>query len=128
MALAIASHAFSTPHAECCGLLAGCEGVITRAFAANNAASEPASSYEIAPRELFRLMREIRASGLQLLGIYHSHPNGPNAPSAKDIERAYYSDVAYFVASPRPDASHPLRAFSIREGIATELQIDMVTE
>lgn len=73
-------------------------------------------------------MREIRATGMQLLGIYHSHPNGPNAPSAKDIERAYYSDVAYFIASPRPGASHPLRAFSIREGIATELQIDLVAE
>jgi proteasome lid subunit RPN8/RPN11 len=68
-------------------------------------------------------MREIRAAGLEFVGIYHSHPIDDNRPSARDIERAYYPAAAYFIVSPRPDAPKPFRAFSIRDGRATELQI-----
>jgi len=73
------------PRLECCGLLAGTDGVIAQAFAAKNTAEEVASNYEIAPDQLFQLMREMRAAGLALMGIYHSHPNGDNVPSPRDI-------------------------------------------
>ena len=56
-------------------------------------------------------MREIRMAGLELLGIYHSHPNGENQPSPRDIERAYYPDAAYFIISPQPDARSPCARF-----------------
>lgn len=104
-------------------MLAGRDGVITRAYPAVNAASNPARHYEIAPQELFHLTREIRAAGLQLLGIYHSHPNGKNEPSARDIEQAYYPDVAYFIISPLPESEKPARAFSICDGAVAELEI-----
>lgn len=122
----IAELARRDPNIECCGLLAGSGGVITHAFPAENVASDPAKSYELAPKEIVRLMREFRAAGLDFLGIYHSHPNGENAPSARDIEQAYYSEEAYFIISPRPDAAKPVRAFAIRDGCATELEIEIV--
>ena len=78
------------------------------------------------PKELFQLTREIRAAGLELLGIYHSHPNGQNEPSPRDIEQAYYPDVAYFIVSPQQDAEKPLRAFSIINGQVSELEIQAV--
>src|ERR1700679_4006475 len=106
----LVEHARRESRQECCGLLAGSAGIITRIFAAANAAEDKAKSYEIAPEELFRLMREIRASGLELMGIYHSHPNGNNEPSPRDIERAYYPDVAYFILSPHLDVQHSVRA------------------
>lgn len=111
------------PAEECCGLLAGRNGVIARMFPANNAAGQPSTAYEIAPEELFGLMRQIRAAGLDLLGIYHSHRTGENAPSAADVERAYYPDAAYFILSPRREARNPIRAFSIRNGRVSELDI-----
>jgi proteasome lid subunit RPN8/RPN11 len=111
---------------ECCGLLAGREGVITRAFPATNVASNLATAYDIAPKELFRLMREIRAAKLEMLGIYHSHPNGENVPSPRDIERAYYPDAVYIIVSPLADAPKPVRAFSIRDDLATELEIQII--
>ncbi len=117
------THAQITPLIECCGMLAGRDDVITRAFWATNAAKNPATEYEIAPKELFQLTREIRAGGLQLLGIYHSHPNGKNEPSARDVEQAYYPDVAYFIISPLQDAEKPVRAFSISKGQVSELEI-----
>ena len=110
---------------ECCGLLAGRDGVITRVFRATNVASKPATSYEIAPEEIFRRMREMRAAGQELLGIYHSHPNGMNEPSPKDIELAYYPDAAYFVVSPLAVAARSVRAFLIRDGRVTELEIQI---
>lgn len=114
------------PTHECCGLLAGRDGVVTHAFPAENVAADPTKNYEMAPKEIVRLMREFRASGLTFLGIYHSHPNGENAPSARDIERAYYSEEAYFIVSPQPDAPKPVRAFSICDGLSTELEIQIV--
>ncbi|HEV2195462.1 MAG TPA: M67 family metallopeptidase [Candidatus Acidoferrum sp.] len=113
------------PNMESCGLLAGIEGIITQVFPATNALAS-ATAYEIAPQELFRIMREIRAAGLQMMGIYHSHPKGDNAPSSRDIERAYYPDAVYFVISPLPSAPHPVRAFSIRNGHAVQLKIQIV--
>jgi proteasome lid subunit RPN8/RPN11 len=114
------------PLQECCGLLAGNDGVISVVLPATNVASDPAKNYEIAPKELFQLMREIRAAKLELLGIYHSHPNGKNEPSARDIELAYYPGTPYFILSPLPDALRSVRAFSILDGRVTELEIQIV--
>jgi proteasome lid subunit RPN8/RPN11 len=114
------------PERECCGLLAGRDATVTRVLPATNEAANPAIGYEIAPQELFRMIREIRAAGLDLMGIYHSHPNSKNEPSSRDIELAYYPDVAYFIISPRADAARPIRAFSIREGHASEMDIRII--
>ena len=56
----LVGHAQCHPHRECCGLLAGRQGVITRAFPAENVAMDQARSYEIAPQQIVRLMREFR--------------------------------------------------------------------
>ena len=109
---------------ECCGLLAGRDGIITRILPARNA-FESATAFEIAPAELFQLMRQIRGEDMEMLGIYHSHPRGENRPSPRDIESAFYSEAAYFIVSPLADAAQPVRAFSIRDGRFTELQIEI---
>ncbi len=115
----------SNPGHECCGLLAGQGGAITRIVPAHNALAS-ATAYEIAPAELFTLFREIRAAGLECTGVYHSHPRSDNAPSATDIERAYYPDAAYFIVSPLPDAAKPIRAFRIRNGTFYEIEISII--
>ena len=107
------------PEQECCGLLAGREGVISEIYPAGNVLGS-ATEYEIAPEELFRIFRAMRETGLEHMGIYHSHPRGPGTPSERDVERAYYPDAAYFVIA------RETRAFEIREGRAEELQIRMV--
>lgn len=118
--------AAKTPAQECCGLLAGRDGVISEIFRARNAHANPATGYEIAPRELFQLMREMRAHDLQLLGIYHSHPRGENRPSPTDIGQAFYPDTLYVILSPLPGTPQPIRAFLICDGEATEMTIEIV--
>jgi proteasome lid subunit RPN8/RPN11 len=121
----MAERVLQEPRLECCGLLAGKDSVITRLFATTNSMAS-ATEYAIAPKELFQSMREIRAAGLEFMGIYHSHPNGDNKPSARDVDQAYYPDVAYFILSPRKDTATPVRAFSIRDGKAAELNVQIV--
>jgi proteasome lid subunit RPN8/RPN11 len=107
------------PHVEVCGLLAGRDAVISLALPAPNALAS-ATAFEIAPLELFALFRSMRAAGLELLGIYHSHPRGDNAPSPRDIAGAYYPDAAHFILSPQASSPNPVRAFRIRDGQVSE--------
>ena len=110
---------------ECCGLLAGVGGVITRIFPAKNALASP-TAYDVAPQDLFQLFRRIREEELEHLGIYHSHPASENVPSPRDIELAAYPNEAYFIISLLPAAPNPVRAFSIRDGRVQELKIQIV--
>jgi len=119
---AMIAHARREPRMECCGLLAGRDGVISAIFPAVNSLAS-ATVYEIAPRELFQLFRTIREQGLTHLGQYHSHLSSDNVPSPTDIEQAGYPEHVYFIVSLRPDAPKPVRAFSIRDGAASELEI-----
>jgi proteasome lid subunit RPN8/RPN11 len=121
-------HARLQPHRECCGILAGQRGVITQAFPATNAAANPVWSFAIAANEFARITRELRARRLEHLGIYHSHPNWmeANVPSPTDIALAHDANAIHFIVTPRPYAATPIRAFSIRDGRATELEIQVV--
>lgn len=116
-------HARRHVEEECCGLLAGSGDVITHVFPAKNILRS-GTAYEIAPAELFEIFRAMRRAGLDHLGIYHSHPATENAPSPRDIDRAYYPDAAYFILSPLASVERPVRAFSIRDGAAAELEIE----
>ena len=118
-------HARRKPNLECCGLLAGSAGVVTRIFPASNALAS-ATAYEVAPLESFRLFRQIREEGLEHLGIYHSHPASDNLPSPTDIAQAYYPEQAYFIISLLPGIARPVRAFFIRGGCVEEAGIKTV--
>jgi len=107
---------------ECCGLLAGRDGIVSEIFPAENSLHS-ATAYEIAPKDLFRLFRRMREAGLEHLGQYHSHPASENFPSPSDIEQSGYPDQAYIIVSPREGAAHPIRAFFIQNGSVREVEI-----
>ena len=73
---------------ECCGLLLGRDGKVEIALPAANVAPDPSCRFEIDPAALFAAHRGARDGGPQLLGYYHSHPDGHPVPSATDCERA----------------------------------------
>jgi len=119
------SEARINPEIECCGLLAGRDGLISAVLPAKNAL-QSAKAYEIAPEELFAIFRRMRADALEHLGIYHSHPQGDNSPSSLDIERAFYPEAAYVIINPRPEAMRLVRAFRIRHGQAREIDLQII--
>ena len=110
---------------ECCGLLGGRGHEVLQVYSATNELASPVA-YEVPPRELSALFRRLRAENLELVGLYHSHPTGDNAPSARDRARAYYPDVAYVIVSPRQDVPRPVRAFLLQAGEVRELSVEVV--
>ena len=71
------------PH-EACGLLLGQGERITAIRPTANVHPEPARFFEIDPQALIDAHRAARDGDLQVLGYYHSHPNGLAEPSATD--------------------------------------------
>ncbi len=71
-------------------------------------------------------MSELRKRRLEFLGIYHSHPHwmDTNEPSPKDIALAH-PEAIHFIVMQRPYATTPIRAFSIRNRCAMELEIQV---
>ena len=45
--------------------------------------------YEIEDKEFLKIDKEASKKGLQIIGIYHSHPDHPAIPSAYDTEHAW---------------------------------------
>jgi len=77
---------------EACGLLAGRDGRVELVMGIPNSARSPVR-YRMEPRAQWRAFNKIEQAGLELLGIYHSHPDGPESPSATDIQEACYAVV-----------------------------------
>ena len=69
---------------ECCGILLGEGQSITAIRSAANVHLRPETHFEIDPQALVDAYRAARKGGPQVLGYYHSHPNGLGRPSATD--------------------------------------------
>lgn len=82
------AEAAAAPEHEICGLLCGTDTAIADAVATANVAPDPARHFEVDPRALFAAIRAERDGGPQLIGHYHSHPNGSTVPSARDAADA----------------------------------------
>jgi [CysO sulfur-carrier protein]-S-L-cysteine hydrolase len=125
LAAELLAQARSQRNIECCGLLAGRLGAPEEIFAARNSLNS-ATAYEIAPQELFSHFRTMRERGLELAGIYHSHPTGDNSPSKTDVDLAYYPGVPYIIISSAENPPRAIRAFQIAEGSVSELAVVVV--
>lgn len=113
---------------ECCGVLGGRQGMILRHYELRNEASDPHRRYSAAPSDLFAAMREMRAHGEKLVGIYHSHPCGPSHPSPADIDLSFYPDAVHFIIAQEGSSGDPgvLGAFAIANGAYRKVEFEIV--
>ena len=97
----IVDHAEAAFPGECCGLLSGGQADdvirVDDVHASENMALEPDRRFEVDPALRLRLQRTLRDSGRRVVGIYHSHPNGPAQPSPRDLEAAWEPDLIWLV-------------------------------
>lgn len=115
---AILSHADDCAPNECCGLLAADgERRITFAYPLTNANPSPVS-YTIDPDEHFHALRHAESRGWEIVGVFHSHPDGPATPSMIDVQSALDPEWLYLIAAPGE-----LRGFRIRDGVAEEIEL-----
>lgn len=78
---------------ESCGFLLGRwdaeTAVLDAAVRAGNTKAEQRTDYfEIDPRQYNQVEKDLRGTGRQILGFYHSHPNHPDVPSFTDLNFA----------------------------------------
>jgi len=93
-------HAETSYPNECCGAMLGrIEGekkLVTEAVPLENAyAGEQGARYELRPEDLLNADRAARSRGLDLIGIFHSHPDADAYFSETDLKNScpWYSFV-----------------------------------
>ncbi len=78
---------------ECCGLLIGTntseKKVVEVRQVENKNTERTHDRYEIEGKEFMKVDKEAKKKGLQIIGIYHSHPDHPAVPSAFDTDHAW---------------------------------------
>jgi proteasome lid subunit RPN8/RPN11 len=93
------AHAQSTYPNECCGATLGAldgEKTVRIALPLENAyTGEHAAHYELRPEDLLRADKEARRQSLDVIGIYHSHPDCDAYFSETDLKNScpWYSFV-----------------------------------
>ena len=77
-------------------MLVGAAGAITSAVPARNLSTDP-SRFLIDPGDHIQARRDARATGLDVIGFYHSHPHSAASPSATDLAEAAYPNHVYLI-------------------------------
>ena len=123
----IRRHAADDLPNECCGLLIGGAHSIERAVRARNLRPSP-DRYLVDPADHCAALRTARASGLQVVGVYHSHPTGSLRPSPADRREASYPEFVYLIVSPRAaaDAAANLAAYRLTPDGFEEIVVKIV--
>ena len=122
---AMIAHALEEDPNECCGLLAGSDGVVRKHYRVTNAERSP-YRYSMDGRELNAALREIDDSGWELQVIYHSHTHSPAYPSDTDVRlAANWPDPYYLLISLLDKSSPDVRLFTIADGEIAEEEIEV---
>ena len=115
----IVGHALREDPNECCGVLAGNNGVVSEMFEMTNTAHSP-YRYEIDGKELLKVLQDLDEHRWDLIAIYHSHTHSPAYPSATDIRLATWPDANYLLVSLEDRWSPVIRSFRIVDGTVSE--------
>jgi proteasome lid subunit RPN8/RPN11 len=127
--LSIRTHAENRYPEECCGLLLGrvTDNVKTlvEIWPTDNAWSAQAQEnwpeqiglterrrYAIKPEDMLRAMKHGRDRTLDIIGVYHSHPDCPAVPSECDRTLAW-PQYSYIIVSVRQGCSEDLRSWTL---------------
>ncbi len=106
---------------EACGYLAARDGVVGHHVELTNIDAAP-DHYTMDPAEQFAAIRRMREEGLQVVAVYHSHPETPARPSVEDIRLAHDPGMVYVIVSLMAGVE-PVRAFRINQGEVVEVPL-----
>lgn len=100
---------------EVCGILGGTGDTVSVIYRMTNTDASN-EHFMMEPKEQFSVVKDLRAKGLAMLAIYHSHPESPARPSEEDIKLALTPDVSYVIVS-LADAELPdVKSYKISSG------------
>ena len=111
--------------AESCAMLLGTHNDqqwnVKEVFLTRNAHNESETSFIISPEELLQGHQFAEKKHLELVGIFHSHPNSAASPS--DMDKKFMKingDVPWIIFS---GINTDLRAFILEEDMVSEKEI-----
>lgn len=113
---------------ECCGFMFGEEDTnenrtIREIIVVNNAKEgDKRKRFEIAPQDYLKAEEYALENNLQLLGVYHSHPNNPAIPSEHDRVAAqpYFS---YIIISVKDNRDFSFRSWRLNDDFQFEEEV-----
>ena len=109
---------------ECCGILAGPNGQVMKAYRMSNVEASP-FRFSMDPGELVKVDTESGENNWELLAIYHSHTASEAYPSDTDVRIAagtagLWPDVRYVLVSLMDMNNPAVRIFEVTDGVVTE--------
>ncbi len=130
----ILCHAEQTYPQECCGLLLGIhqsvdgaetnvvqdvyptpnvwEDSLSKVEQSDDSIATAHRRYRIAPTAMLQAQQQARAKALDVIGIYHSHPNAPAIPSEWDRAWAW-PQYSYVIVSLKDGVAKDLKSWSL---------------
>jgi [CysO sulfur-carrier protein]-S-L-cysteine hydrolase len=111
---------------EICGILGGKGDTVSAIYRMVNTDAK-SDHFMMDPREQIAVMKDLRAKGLEMTAFYHSHPEGPEYPSAEDIRLAFYPDVFSLIVSLAEPAMPVLKSFKIIEGQVEPVELKLIS-
>lgn len=106
---------------EACGILAGKNGTAEKLYKMTNA-DQSNYHFTMVPEEQFKVVKDIRAAGLEMQAVYHSHPESPARPSAEDIRMAFTPNTIYVILSLQQEEP-VVKGFLIEDNSITEVPV-----
>jgi len=99
---------------EVCGILGGTGDAVSAIYRMVNTDASN-EHFMMEPKEQFAVVKDLRAKGLSMMAIYHSHPETPARPSEEDIKLALTPDVSYIIISLADAANPSVKSYKISE-------------
>jgi proteasome lid subunit RPN8/RPN11 len=100
---------------EVCGILGGNGDTVSAIYRMTNTDASN-EHFMMEPREQFSVVKDLRAKGLVMLAIYHSHPETPARPSEEDIRLALTPGVSYVIISLADPRQPVVKSYRIDQG------------
>lgn len=118
---------------EACGILAGetfpkqnqGNGKVEKVYPMTNT-DKSAKTFFMDPKEQLKVMKEMRNLGLEMVGIYHSHPETEAYPSARDAELAFYPEASFVIVSMKDKDNSIIKSFKIIKEKISEEEVKIV--
>ena len=83
--------------------------------------------YDLDPADMLRADRDARARGLDVVGVWHSHPDHPARPSQFDTDRAWAGWV-YVIVATQSGGAGDTNAFALEAEGGAFAQLRLVVE
>jgi proteasome lid subunit RPN8/RPN11 len=110
---------------EVCGILGGIGESVSAIYPMTNTDASN-EHFMMDPREQFAVVKDLRAKGLAMLAIYHSHPESPARPSQEDIKLALTPGVSYIIISLADPQQPIVKSYKIDHGKVTPEDMEVL--